>query len=294
MHVSGARLQLTAQGSAASQVTPGANKPLTIEFHGRYLRRVREDASKAEFALIASLEASITRDRTTRRPRIDLGGAAALQHVEAEPPPDVALRELAFEFTPNDFVNAPDARAPSCRLRLPTPPSDQPEPTHFELTTVLRVAGSEEAPLGACEVLDVPLRPIRVGLVLEWPLSLDESLPPDLQLSATQGGKVRTLPWQLGELDSGRRRFLFRDIIAGPVDLRASTGKRTIVLWEAQDPSDTSRPVVWKNTLEQCFAPVPLVDAEPEFTSEGVLLPVVEPAVAHAGDLAPELSFQVV
>jgi hypothetical protein len=291
MKVSVARLVLETRGTPQSLASRGSGKPATIEFHGRYLRELRKQEEAPEFALIAKLSGSLAFDEKTLIPRFTLGADAELEHEEPPPEEGKPFRQLKIEFDPENFLEIPSAESPACRLRLTTPPEieGEPEPRHFELTTLLQVSGSVESELEVSDVLDVPLGPIRVGLVLEWPSALDESVPNDLVLVAKQGGIERKLEWLQGDLDGDRRRFLFRGILgAAPVDLNAITQGKTVVLWEQQDITQLEKPNVWKNTLEDVFAsPRPTPDGKkPSFVSKAVLRSnVVKPTELDFGNV---------
>ncbi len=293
MRVSVARLVLEARGAPQSNARRGAGKPATIEFHGRYLRELRKQDEAPEFALVAKLSGSLAFDEKTLIPRLTIGADAELELEHEEPKPEEGkpFRQLKLEFAPENFLEIPSAESAACRLRLPTPTEveGEPEPRHFELTTVLKVGGAAESELEVSDVLDVPLGPIRVGLVVEWPSALDESVPTDLLLVAKQAGIERKLEWLQGDLDGDRRRFLFRGILgAAPVDLNAISQGKTFVLWEQQDITQLGKPNVWKNTLEDVFAsPASPPDGEkPSFVSKAVLRSnVVKPTQLELGNL---------
>jgi hypothetical protein len=92
------------------------------------------------------------------------------------------------------------------------------------------------------------------GLVVEWAAELDDFVPPDLVLQASQDGKTQRLPWTDGFIDGPFRRFIFRKILGStPVTLLAQSEELAVelTLWRDQVVSDPDVPPTWERRLEE-------------------------------------------
>jgi hypothetical protein len=217
--VIGVRLGLRGFGPGLSKAEVGSPKPAALVLHSGFLKKAR-NVSSAELKPLARLEGTVSFEGTPPRPLFVFPEKVELVYVGQVPP-------------------------------------DAGEGDRFlELGVELLVEGEAEARLEANDRLDAPLRPLRVGLVLEFPASLGELVPPSLTLEAKQGGLTRQLRWAQGIVDNGFRRFLFREILgAAPVDLSAILGARRELLWEQQIINDPTRPPTWRLTLEDFVRP---------------------------------------
>lgn len=91
------------------------------------------------------------------------------------------------------------------------------------------------------------------ALVLEWPDWLGDGLPSDLEILVDYG-KSFTKKWSEGTVNDGHRRFTFTDVAdSGTCTLQAKSGDTTLLLWDAQDPTDPERPPTWQHVLEELF-----------------------------------------
>jgi hypothetical protein len=250
--VIGVRLGLRGFGPGLSKAEVGSPKPAALVLHSGFLKKAR-NVSSAELKPLARLEGTVSFEGTPPRPLFVFPEKVELVYVGQVPPEDKPARQLALEFEGAHFREAPGLDQDAARLRLP----DAGEGDRFlELGVELLVEGEAEARLEANDRLDAPLRPLRVGLVLEFPASLGELVPPSLTLEAKQGGLTRQLRWAQGIVDNGFRRFLFREILgAAPVDLSAILGARRELLWEQQIINDPTRPPTWRLTLEDFVRP---------------------------------------
>jgi hypothetical protein len=112
-------------------------------------------------------------------PRFFLSPDAEIQYDEPPPADGEPFRQLRLDFEPAHFEGIPRLTSSVRRLRLPSRSTD-PEARYLEVAVALQVAGQEEAPFDQNDILDAPLAPLRVGLVLEWPDALDEAVTPGL------------------------------------------------------------------------------------------------------------------
>jgi hypothetical protein len=160
----GALLSLQALGPVDSKVERESATPVVVEFHGRYLEHARGDQSNA-FTLIGTLAGTIEFDSSSR-PVFRVAPDAEIVHAEATPAEGSLIRELPIQV---DRAQAGDAGSPGAPLvmRLPSMHHGEPvgelAPRFFELTTILKVGGAEEAPLVSNDVLDILVRDLPVG-----------------------------------------------------------------------------------------------------------------------------------
>lgn len=93
---------------------------------------------------------------------------------------------------------------------------------------------------------------LRNVLVLEWPDSMTEGLPPDLSLIFQIGdGDPAEVSYSDGAVIDGNRRFLFEDYARGaPTTLTARTDSGDTVLWQGQLLDDLTLPPEALATLQ--------------------------------------------
>lgn len=163
----GARVTLDTLGAPPGKhLDVDDSLPATLEFHGRYLNSVRQDRDKG-FTMLGSLDATVLRASFTST-LLQVPPGTEIAHVEATPSPDLPLRELSLVF--DSDASDPNVKTTTCVLRLPSTDDgglvEDPVPPFFELTTLLKLSGAEEAPLGTSDVLDVRVLALPPGPVL--------------------------------------------------------------------------------------------------------------------------------
>jgi hypothetical protein len=177
----------------------------------------------------------------------------AESRLEYDPPADESnpsIRRLSLEFS--DEPTDPEVEQASVVVDVPRQPPGETPARFFELGVALELGKDVIVTQTLNDVLDVPLLPVLLGLKMEWPNELDEHVPSDLALRATQGGKTRQIAWSDGVVQGSGRQFLFREILGSEaVTLEAQFGEENVVLFEQQDTSETEKITpTWKETLE--------------------------------------------
>jgi outer membrane protein OmpA-like peptidoglycan-associated protein len=126
------------------------------------------------------------------------------------------------------------------------------------------------------------------GLVLEWSADLDDDLPEDLIISASQDGTEQAIAWADGEDDAEYRRFVFDAIVGdSPVTLIASSSSLDLklTLWDQQVASDPENPPTWTHWLEEMVG-----ESEPDGSLDaGSDVPAVSDAKQLPDDLAGDM-----
>lgn len=280
LRVTGAELSLATFGPGTTLLAMGSAKELTVQFFGRYLSSARARPLPA-FEPFARIKVQAELVGTPGKPSARFLPESTIEYDAAHTPEDPRARGLDITYSPDTFVNAPSAPG-ATRLILPVETDDAPEARHFELGIALLVDGAEEAPVAVNDILDVPLFPLRVGLVLEWLEELAAEAPPGLTLVAKQGNVSRMLRFSEGTPSNGRLHFVFRGILGpAPVDLTAHFDGRAVPLWEGQDITRRDKPPEWKETLERAIQYTPTNTSGAPFRGEGTIENVVS---ASTGD----------
>jgi len=92
------------------------------------------------------------------------------------------------------------------------------------------------------------------GLVLEWLDALDDELPDDLEITASQAGIEQSRQWADADVDGDYRRFVF-DGIGGNEAITLSAASTeldvTLTLWDQQLVGDPDNPPTWTHWLEE-------------------------------------------
>jgi hypothetical protein len=255
--VVGAELGLPIFGEGQTSLEKDNEKALVLKFFGRFLTGALQDPLP-DFKEFAKLEVQGKLVGTPPRPKGRFSPTAKIEYAEPPKEDDPRQRTLKLDFHREHFVDIPPADTEPRLLKLPVeePEEGEPDAAHFELSVAIEVDGKEEAAIEVNDVLDVPLKPLMVGLLVEWPLDLDERAPAGLTLQAKQGKRVRTLRWVDGLALNGARRFLFRGILGPePVDLLAINNRVEHQLWKAADITNEESPPEWENSLESVLEP---------------------------------------
>ncbi len=256
--VKGAEIRIPFFGSGKTGLKKDAPQPVSLKFFGRYLTEALPQSPPAfeEFAQL-SLEGELK--GMPLRPELKISATAKIVYNTPPEDDDPKVRTLELDYNAQDFSNLPVEEHEIRKLKLPIyePQNDLPEPRHFELGILLEVGGHTEAAVEVNDVLDVPLKPIDVGLIVEWPRELDELASAGLTLQAIQGKIKRFIRWVDGDEQGEVRRFLFRGVLGSePVDLIAMIGKKEHQLWKQVDISDHENPIEWENKLEDVLQPI--------------------------------------
>lgn len=245
-------------------------QPAALRLFGRYLTTPRE--APPAFVPFGSLECEL--GGTPNAPVLKV--APETKVVLDAPPDDDSLppRQVFLQFP------SADALVGQVVVDLPPPTEAEEDARFFELGVELSVSGATKAALELNDILDIPLLPRRLGLTVEWPNALDQTVPASLVLSATQAGKVRNIAWSNGLVLGDVRQFFFRGILGpAPVTLEAVVGEKRVTLWDEQDTSETEKKApAWAVTLEDTLFVEETGAVEVDVQGKlGAASPVLEP-----------------
>ncbi|HEX7672113.1 MAG TPA: hypothetical protein VF395_21105 [Polyangiaceae bacterium] len=234
-------------GSGTTVAEREAPQPATLVLHGAYLDHAR-NVSSPDLTRFAKLSGQIVLRGSPPIPLFVCDPKGDFDYEEPEPENGEPFRELRLSYDPVHFDAPPEDGAPSTRLRLPLEPDDA---RFFELGVELEIAGATEASLDGEARLSIPLSS-KPGPIFEWSDELTQALPLGLTLILEESGKRMALDWQQGEIIDGLRRFSFSRLTGKkPCTLSAVAGQKRLTLLDHQIIDDPTRPIKWKNFLEE-------------------------------------------